>query len=80
MQPRLLGFEIGYRQYLQQKEELRMVDHFQLGEAFFGQGEYVKACEEYEQAIADQQDCWEIYHNWGVALCKTSQVFGCHNS
>ena len=27
-----------------------MVDHFQLGEVFFRQGEYVKACEEYEQA------------------------------
>jgi tetratricopeptide (TPR) repeat protein len=53
-----------------------MVDHFQLAEAFFRQGEYVKACEEYEQAIKpnpDNPDNADAYFKWGIALGSLEQ-------
>ncbi len=45
-----------------------MTDHFQLAEEFFKQGEFEKACEEYEQAILLQSDHVEAYISWGDAL------------
>ena len=47
--------------------------HFQAGEAFFQQGDYEKACEEYEQAIALQPDYADAYNSWGNALGKLQQ-------
>lgn len=45
-----------------------MTDHFQLAEAFFEQGEFDKACEEYEQAVVLKSDHVEAYIGWGRAL------------
>ncbi|MEB3191387.1 MAG: tetratricopeptide repeat protein [Snowella sp.] len=45
-----------------------MTNHFQLAEKFFQQGEFEKACEEYEQAIVLQLDHVEAYIGWGRAL------------
>lgn len=45
-----------------------MTDHFQLAEAFFEQGEFEKAYEEYKQAIILQPDNLEAYIGWERAL------------
>jgi Tfp pilus assembly protein PilF len=50
-----------------------MVDHFQEAEVFFGRGEYVKACEEFEQAIELNPDYANAYNSWGVALGSLEQ-------
>ena len=50
-----------------------MTDHFQLAEEFFQQGEFEKACEEYEQAVVLQADHLEAYIGWGRALNKLNQ-------
>ena len=45
-----------------------MTDHFQSAEAFFQQGDFEKACEEYEQAVVIQSDHVEAYIGWGRTL------------
>jgi tetratricopeptide (TPR) repeat protein len=45
-----------------------MTDHFQLAVEFFNQGEFEKACEEYEQAIVLQWNNLGAYIGWGNAL------------